>query len=112
MGDVPANPNFISGNAANIILAQVSGTEISLLLGAFEVVGAAAEVIIANPNGISCNGCSVINASQLDLRTDNSIAIADNGLDAADVGTLNIRAGSFTNTGVLECEYFKSQCEW
>ena len=55
LGDVPANPNFISGNAANIILAQVSGTEISLLLGAFEVVGAAAEVIIANPNGISSN---------------------------------------------------------
>ena len=101
LGDVPANPNFISGNAANIILAQVSGTEISLLLGAFEVVGAAAEVIIANPNGISCNGCSVINASQLDLRTDNSIAIADNGLDASDVAILNIRAGSFTNTGVL-----------
>ena len=37
LGDVPANPNF-NGNAANIILAQVSGTEISLLLGAFEVV--------------------------------------------------------------------------
>ena len=35
------------------------------------------------------------------LRTDNSIAIADNGLDAADVDILNIRAGSFTNTGVL-----------
>ena len=54
LGEVPANPNFTtSGNAANIILAQVtSGTEISLLLGAFEVVGAAAAVIIANPNGI------------------------------------------------------------
>ena len=65
------------------------------------MVGAEAEVIIANPNGISCNGCSFINASEVDLRTDNSIAIADNGLDASDVGTLNIRAGSFTNTGVL-----------
>ena len=62
MGDVPANPNFISGNAANIILAQVSGTEISLLLGAFEVVGAArliviiaksAATILALPNGVS-----------------------------------------------------------
>ena len=42
LGDVPANSNFISGNAASIILAQVSGTEISLLLGAFEVVGVAA----------------------------------------------------------------------
>ena len=101
MGDVPANSNFISGNAANIILAQVSGTEISLLLGAFEVVGSEAGLIIANPNGISCNGCSFINASEVDLRTDNSIAIADNGLDAADVDILNIRAGSFTNTGVL-----------
>ena len=102
LGDVPANPNFISGNAANIILAQVTGTDISLLLGTFEVVGSEAEVIIANPNGISCNGCSVINASQLDLRTDNSIAIADNGLDASAVGILNIRADSFTSTGVLE----------
>ena len=35
LGDVPANSNFISGNAANIILAQVSGTEISLLVGSF-----------------------------------------------------------------------------
>ena len=101
LGDVPANSNFISGNAASIILAQVSGTEISLLLGAFEVVGSEAGLIIANPNGISCNGCSFINASEVDLRTDNSIAIADNGLDAADVDILNIRAGSFTNTGVL-----------
>ena len=101
LGDVPANSNFISGNAANIILAQVSGTEISLLLGAFEVVGSEAGLIIANPNGISCNGCSFINASEVDLRTDNSIAIADNGLDASDVDILNIRAGSFTNTGVL-----------
>ena len=101
LGDISANSNFISGNAANIILAQVSGTEISLLVGTLEVVGAEAGLIIANPNGISCNGCSFINASEVDLRTDNSIAIADNGLDAADVDILNIRAGSFTNTGVL-----------
>ena len=31
-----------------------------------------------------------------------NITITDNGLDAADVGILNIRAGSFTNTGVLQ----------
>ena len=58
LGDVPANSNFISGNAASIILAQVSGTEISLLLGAFEVVGSEAGLIIANPNGICCNSQS------------------------------------------------------
>ena len=119
LGEVPANPNYtISGNAANIILAQVtSGTEISLLLGAFEVVGAEAVVIIANPNGIDCNACSFINASRVDLVTgsnynfgadsfnsiaNSNITITDNGLDAADVDILNIRAGSFTNTGVLQ----------
>ena len=53
-----------------LLVNALSGTEISLLLGAFEVVGAAAEVIIANPNGISCT-------MRANLRTDNSIAIAE-----------------------------------
>ena len=81
------------------------------------MVGAEAVVIIANPNGIDCNACSFINASRVDLVTgsnynfdadsfdsiaNTNITITDNGLDAADVGILNIRAGSFTNTGVLE----------
>ena len=119
LGEVPANPNYTtSGDAASIILAQVTSlTDISLLLGTLEVVGAEAAVIIANPNGIDCNACSFINASRVDLVTgfnynlvtdsfdsiaNSNIAITDNGLDAADVGILNIRAGSFTNTGVLE----------
>ena len=78
-------------------------------------------MIIANPNGISCNGCSFINASRVDLVTgsdynrtndnfDNiantNITIIENGLDASSVGILNIRAGSFTNTGVLNANIF------
>ena len=59
-GVVQANPNI---NRASIILAQVSGPN-SFLFGALEVVGAEAAVIIANPNGITCNGCSFINASK------------------------------------------------
>ena len=120
LGDISKNPNINSGNAASIILAQVSGTN-SLLFGALEVVGAEAVVIIANPNGISCNGCSFINASRVDLVTgsdynrtndnfDNiantNITIIENGLDASSVGILNIRAGSFTNTGVLQANTF------
>ena len=118
LGNISANPNYNDGNAASIILAQVtSATGISLLLGTLEVVGAEAVVIIANPNGISCNACSFINASRVDLVTGSSynfnadsfnsiangnIAITDNGLNASDVDILNIQAGSFTNTGVLE----------
>ena len=118
LGDISKNPNYNDGDAASIILAQVTSlTDISLLLGTLEVFGAEAVVIIANPNGISCNACSFINASRVDLVTASSynaatnrfnnitntnIAIIDNGLDASDVDILNIRAGSFTNTGVLE----------
>ena len=121
LGDISKNPNYNDGDAASIILAQVSGTDISLLLGTFEVVGAEAVVIIANPNGISCNACNFINASRVDLVTGSSynfnadrfnsiansnIAIIDNGLNASAVDILNIHAGSFTNTGVLEANTF------
>ena len=120
-GDISANPNIGIGEAASIILAQVTGTNPSLLFGALEVFGAEAVVIIANPNGISCNACSFINASRVDLVTGNydvntntfgtidentNIAIIDNGLDASSVGILNIQAGSFTNTGGLKANIF------
>ena len=120
-GDISANPNISIGEAASIILAQVTGTTPSLLVGALEVFGAEAVVIIANPNGISCNACSFINASRVDLVTGNydagtntfgtidentNIAIIENGLDASSVGILNIQAGSFTNTGGLKANIF------
>ena len=120
-GDISANPNISIGEAASIILAQVTGTNPSLLFGALEVFGAEAVVIIANPNGISCNACSFINASRVDLVTGNydagtntfgtidentNIAIIENGLDASSVGILNIQAGSFTNTGGLKANIF------
>ena len=93
--------------------------------------GAEAGVIIANPSGITCNGCSFINASRVDLVTgsnykshlatdsiddsiaNTNIALIDNGFDASSVGILNIQAGSFTNTGgLLNSEYFCSFCSW
>ena len=120
-GDISANTNYNSGDAASLILAQVTGNDISLLEGALEVFGAEAGVIIANPSGITCNGCSFINASRVDLVTgsnynvatdtfdsiaNTNIAIIDDGLDASSVGILNIQAGSFTNTGGLEANSF------
>ena len=58
-GSVSANTNYNSGDAASLILAQITGNDISLLEGALEVFGAEAGVIIANPSGITCNGCSI-----------------------------------------------------
>ena len=120
-GDISANTNYNSGDAASLILAQITGSDISLLEGALEVFGAEAGVIIANPSGITCNGCSFINASRVDLVTgsnynvatdtfdsiaNTNIALIDNGFDASSVGILNIQAGSFTNTGGLEANTF------
>ena len=120
-GDISANTNYISGDAASIILAQITGNDISLLEGALEVFGAEAGVIIANPSGITCNGCSFINASRVDLVTgsnynsstasfndiaNTNIALIDNGFDASSVGILNIQAGSFTNAGGLNANIF------
>ncbi|MGP2516194.1 hemagglutinin repeat-containing protein [Yersinia sp. 2545 StPb PI] len=56
-GQLGANPN-LQGNAASLILNEVVGRNASLLLGRQQVVGMAADYVLANPNGISCDGCS------------------------------------------------------
>ena len=120
-GFISANPNYANGNAATLILAQITGNNISsLLFGTLEVFGAEAGVIIANPNGIICNACSFLNASRVDLVTGSynipagiydvneaaGINVLSDGLDASSVGILNIQAGSFTNTGGLKANSF------
>lgn len=62
-GYVGANPN-LQGGAARVILNEVTSTSPSQLRGYTEVAGQRAEVIIANPNGISCDGCGFINTSR------------------------------------------------
>lgn len=58
-GHVGANANF-SGQSASIILNEVSGTGRSYLNGTTELLGDNANYILANPNGITCNGCGFI----------------------------------------------------
>ena len=60
-GFVGANANLTT--PADLILNQVTSNELSLVQGAIEVFGAAADVIIANPNGITVNGAEFINTN-------------------------------------------------
>ncbi|WP_235914905.1 hemagglutinin repeat-containing protein [Pelistega ratti] len=62
-GWVQGNPNLASGEA-KIILNEVNSNHPSQLKGYIEVAGKKAEVIIANPSGIHCDGCGMINASR------------------------------------------------
>src|SRR5450830_1780083 len=67
-GIILGNPNF-NGAAANVILNEVNGGSPSQLRGYTEVAGQSAHVIVANPYGISCNGCGFINTPQATLTT-------------------------------------------
>jgi len=67
-GWVQANP-YLAGGAAKVILNEVNSQNPSLLNGYIEVAGSRAQVVIANPAGISCNGCGFINAHRATLTT-------------------------------------------
>ena len=67
-GHVAANP-WLAQSTAQTILNEVTGPLPSSLGGHIEVAGKPADVIIANPNGITCNGCGFINAQQTTLTT-------------------------------------------
>ncbi|MCJ8207310.1 hemagglutinin repeat-containing protein [Pseudomonas sp. RGM2987] len=67
-GVILGNPN-LNGTAAKVILNEVNGGNPSQLRGYTEVAGQSAHVIVANPYGISCNGCGFINTPQATLTT-------------------------------------------
>ena len=75
-GIIVGNPNF-NGGAANVILNEVNGGSPSQLRGYTEVAGQSAHVIVANPYGITCNGCGFINTPQATLTTGK--AVINNG---------------------------------
>ncbi|BBP61610.1 DUF637 domain-containing protein [Pseudomonas sp. St316] len=67
-GIILGNPN-LQGTAATTILNEVNGGNPSQLRGYTEVAGQSAHVIVANPYGITCNGCGFINTPKATLTT-------------------------------------------
>lgn len=67
-GVIENNPNF-NGRAAGTILNEVTSGNASRLQGYTEVAGQRANVIVANPNGITCSGCGFINTPRVTLTT-------------------------------------------
>lgn len=59
----------LKGNSAHLIINEVVGNGHSQLLGKLEVAGDQAKVVIANPNGITCDNCSFINTPAITLTT-------------------------------------------
>ncbi|TBF97432.1 hemagglutinin repeat-containing protein [Rhizobium leguminosarum] len=68
-GVTPGNPNLNNSGPASVILNEVISGNRSALNGAIEVFGGRADVVIANPNGITCDGCGFINTPHATLTT-------------------------------------------
>ncbi len=101
-GYVMGNPN-LKGGAANIILNEVNGGSPSQLKGYTEVAGKSAAVIVANPHGISCDGCGFINTPRVTLSTGKPI-IEGGRLDRFDVegGQINIEGDGLNARNVSQ----------
>lgn len=67
-GWVEGNPQ-LSGGTARIIVNEVVSPDPSQLSGYVEIAGRSAQVVIANPSGITCDGCGFINANRATLTT-------------------------------------------
>lgn len=78
-GQVGGNP-MLGNRHAGTILNQVTAPNPSQLLGTLEVAGNHANVIVANPAGVTCNGCGFLNADRATLTTGKPRVGPDGGI--------------------------------
>ncbi|MGR1221671.1 endonuclease toxin domain-containing protein [Aeromonas veronii] len=92
LGGLIQNNPHLNGQAANLIINEVVGVNPSQLQGYLEVAGQQAGVVVANPNGLTCDGCGFINTPNVTLSTGKPVLDAQGQLQALDVkqGTLTV----------------------
>ncbi len=107
-GMIQGNPNLKLNSApARVILNEVNSNNPSKLRGFLEVAGGRAQVIVANPAGIVCDGCGTINAGRMTLTTGKTQLNADGSLGGYQVerGTVRIEGGGLNGDTRHDTEY-------
>ncbi len=116
-GNIAGNP-FLESGPARLIVNEVTGGNLSTLAGRIEVYGSPADVVIANPWGITCNGCGFINTNRASLVTGrpvwngnaldgfnvtgSQLTIGAAGLSAPSLGSLDLIAGNVKIDGNVQ----------
>ncbi|MGC0845628.1 hemagglutinin repeat-containing protein [Pantoea agglomerans] len=107
-GMIQGNPNLSPKTpAARVIINEVNSNNPSQLRGYMEVAGGRAQVIVANPAGIVCNGCGTINAGRMTLTTGKPQLNADGSLAGYQVerGVVRIEGGGLNGDPRHDTEY-------
>ncbi|MEM9803943.1 MAG: filamentous hemagglutinin N-terminal domain-containing protein, partial [Cyanobacteria bacterium P01_D01_bin.56] len=107
-GVVLGNPNLTPGNEAALIINEVTSSNPSVLGGALEVHGQRADVVVANPNGITVDGLETINIERFSLTTGRPVLDGAGNLNHLDVGggtitleDLGLNAETTTQTDII-----------
>ncbi|WAF77969.1 hemagglutinin repeat-containing protein [Aeromonas dhakensis] len=85
LGGLIQNNPHLTGTPANVIINEVIGANPSQLQGYLEVAGQQAGVVVANPNGLTCDGCGFINTPNVTLSTGKPVLDAHGQLQLLDV---------------------------
>ncbi|MAK29894.1 hemagglutinin repeat-containing protein [Acinetobacter sp.] len=91
-GWIQGNPWLAKGEA-KVILNEVNSSNPSQLKGYIEVAGKQAQVVIANPSGLVCDGCGVINADRFTLTTGQAV------MNQGYLESFRVREGQITIQG-------------
>lgn len=82
-GAIAGNPHLY--RTANLVLNEVVSANRSVLAGMTEVHGDRADVVVANPHGMTCRGCGFINTDRVTLTTGTPHLDAEGALAGFDV---------------------------
>ncbi|MGO2303321.1 MAG: two-partner secretion domain-containing protein [Providencia sp.] len=100
LGGIIQGNDWLAKGEARIILNEVNSRNPSQLNGFIEVAGKKADVIIANPAGITCNGCGFINADKALLSAGKTLI--ENGKIKGfevDKGSINVIGQGYNGNG-------------
>ncbi|ELR5203434.1 hemagglutinin repeat-containing protein [Providencia rettgeri] len=107
-GMIQGNPNLDPNKApARVILNEVNSNNPSQIKGFLEVAGGKAQVIVANPSGIICNGCGTINAGRMTLTTGKPQFNQDGSLSGYQVerGVIRVEGGGLNADSRHDTQY-------